>query len=89
MGILGAVEHQLWGSKLVFNFLFHGGHIALVAFGWSVFPGTSCLARSHANGGRRWKQFNDPRLAGLNTLAYSVWISRGAGLEELSGLAIA
>ncbi|KAH6708852.1 FAD-binding domain-containing protein [Leptodontidium sp. MPI-SDFR-AT-0119] len=61
MGILGAVEHQLWGSKLVFNFLFHGGHIALFAFGW-------------------WKQFNDPKLAGLNTLTFSVWISRGAGL---------
>ncbi|KAH6701265.1 FAD-binding domain-containing protein [Leptodontidium sp. MPI-SDFR-AT-0119] len=61
MGILGAIEHQLWGSKLVFNFLFHGGHIALFAFGW-------------------WKQFNDPKLAGLNTLTFSVWISRGAGL---------
>jgi NADPH oxidase len=28
----------------------------------------------------RWKQAADPRLAGLNTLKYSVWISRGAGL---------
>ncbi|RKU48306.1 hypothetical protein DL546_007824 [Coniochaeta pulveracea] len=27
-----------------------------------------------------WKQASDPRLAGLNTLKYSVWISRGAGL---------
>ncbi|KAK4455340.1 FAD-binding domain-containing protein [Podospora aff. communis PSN243] len=27
-----------------------------------------------------WKQATDPRLAGLNTLTYSVWISRGAGL---------
>ena len=27
-----------------------------------------------------WKQFSDIRLAGLNTLLYSVWISRGAGL---------
>jgi NADPH oxidase len=27
-----------------------------------------------------WKQAQDPRLAGLNTLKYSVWISRGAGL---------
>jgi NADPH oxidase 1 len=27
-----------------------------------------------------WKQASDPRLAGLNTLKHSVWISRGAGL---------
>ena len=27
-----------------------------------------------------WKQAIDPRLAGLNTLQYSVWFSRGAGL---------
>lgn len=27
-----------------------------------------------------WKQAADPRLAGLNMLQYSVWISRGAGL---------
>ncbi|OQV00069.1 FAD-binding domain-containing protein [Cladophialophora immunda] len=27
-----------------------------------------------------WKQAEDPRLAGLNTLTFSVWISRGAGL---------
>ncbi|KAF5246574.1 hypothetical protein FAUST_1135 [Fusarium austroamericanum] len=27
-----------------------------------------------------WKQAVDPRLAGLNTLKFSVWISRGAGL---------
>lgn len=27
-----------------------------------------------------YKQFSEPRLAGLNTLTFSVWISRGAGL---------
>ncbi|EHY60443.1 hypothetical protein HRR83_000203 [Exophiala dermatitidis] len=27
-----------------------------------------------------WKQASDPRLAGLNTLTFSVWMSRGAGL---------
>ncbi|XXH02434.1 hypothetical protein Hte_008809 [Hypoxylon texense] len=27
-----------------------------------------------------WKQEQDPKLAGLNTLKYSVWFSRGAGL---------
>ena len=33
-----------------------------------------------ADDGHRYKQAADPRLAGLNTLEYSVWISRGAGL---------
>lgn len=28
----------------------------------------------------RYKQESDPRLAGLNSLQFSVWISRGAGL---------
>jgi hypothetical protein len=28
----------------------------------------------------RWKQESDPRLSGLNSLTFSVWISRGAGL---------
>lgn len=28
----------------------------------------------------RWKQASDIRLAGLNTLTFSVWLSRGAGL---------
>lgn len=27
-----------------------------------------------------WKQYVDPKLAGLNTLTFSVWMSRGAGL---------
>ncbi|KAI1799742.1 putative FAD binding protein [Daldinia bambusicola] len=27
-----------------------------------------------------WKQAQDPKLAGLNTLSWSVWLSRGAGL---------
>jgi NADPH oxidase len=33
-----------------------------------------------ADGKTRYKQESDPRLAGLNTLQYSVWLSRGAGL---------
>ncbi|KAA8575426.1 hypothetical protein EYC84_004591 [Monilinia fructicola] len=61
MGFLQALSGQLRGTKLLFNFLFHGFHIGLFAFGW-------------------WKQANDPRLSGLNTLTFSVWISRGAGL---------
>lgn len=47
--------------KVAFNFLFHGLHIALFAYGW-------------------WKQAEDVRLKGLNTLTFSVWMSRGAGL---------
>lgn len=61
MGFWAAVKHQITGSKLVFNVLFHGGHIGLFALGW-------------------YKQASDPRLAGLNTLTFSVWLSRGAGL---------
>ncbi|KAM3065414.1 hypothetical protein ACMFMG_011464 [Clarireedia jacksonii] len=53
--------HQIQGTKLLFNVLFHGFHIGLFALGW-------------------WKQASDPRLAGLNTLTFSVWLSRGAGL---------
>jgi NADPH oxidase len=33
-----------------------------------------------ADTGYRWKQASDPRLAPLNKLQYSVWLSRGAGL---------
>ncbi|OBT44658.1 NADPH oxidase [Pseudogymnoascus sp. WSF 3629] len=61
MGFWEAVKHQLWGTKLVFNVLFHGSHIGLFALGW-------------------YKQSMDERLAGLNSLTFSVWISRGAGL---------
>ncbi|CAD6445514.1 9841d052-7d7d-4c37-b1a4-d768b1be15bb [Sclerotinia trifoliorum] len=61
MGLLQFLKSQLRGTKLLFNFLFHGFHIGLFALGW-------------------WKQASDPRLAGLNTLTFSVWISRGAGL---------
>lgn len=43
-----------------------------------------CARRPDADDGHlttdRYKQESDPRLAGLNTLQYSVWISRGAGL---------
>ncbi|KAJ8058136.1 hypothetical protein OCU04_012993 [Sclerotinia nivalis] len=61
MGLLQFLKGQLRGTKLLFNFLFHGFHIGLFALGW-------------------WKQASDPRLAALNTLTFSVWISRGAGL---------
>lgn len=34
---------------------------------------------NNADRGNRYKQAADPKLAGLNTLTFSVWISRGAG----------
>jgi NADPH oxidase len=34
----------------------------------------------HSDGVNRYKQANEDRLAALNTLKWSVWISRGAGL---------
>lgn len=41
----------------------------------------SCIAPLCLNADpNRWKQAADARLAGLNTLEYSVWVSRGAGL---------
>jgi len=61
MGFWSEFKAQTRGSKLLFNFLFHGFHIGLFALGWK-------------------KQQDDPRLAALNTLTFSVWISRGAGL---------
>jgi len=61
MGLGAFFKSQMRGSKLLFNFLFHGFHIGMFAFGW-------------------YKQAADPRLAGLNTLTFSVWLSRGAGL---------
>lgn len=61
MGFMKDLGHQMWGTKLLFNILFHGGHVGLFALGWI-------------------KQQQDPKLAGLNTLTFSVWLSRGAGL---------
>lgn len=55
------IKAQTRGSKLLFNFLFHGFHAGLFVLGWKL-------------------QQENEKLAGLNTLKYSVWISRGAGL---------
>ncbi|KAG9241866.1 ferric reductase NAD binding domain-containing protein [Calycina marina] len=61
MGFWAEVIHQVTGTKLLFNVLFHGGHVGLFALGW-------------------YEQANNIKLAGLNTLTFSVWLSRGAGL---------
>jgi NADPH oxidase len=36
MGFMDQLKKQLWGSKLLFNIIFHGGHMGLFAFGWYV-----------------------------------------------------
>ncbi|KIM98000.1 hypothetical protein OIDMADRAFT_129409 [Oidiodendron maius Zn] len=61
MGAWDVIKAQTRGSKLLFNFLFHGFHAGLFVLGWKL-------------------QQENEKLAGLNTLKYSVWISRGAGL---------
>lgn len=52
---------QLAPRKLLFNFLFHGFHVAIFIVGW-------------------WAQASNQRLAALNALYWSVWLSRGAAL---------
>jgi len=34
MGFWAEVKHQITGTKLMFNVLFHGGHMGLFALGW-------------------------------------------------------
>ena len=85
---------ELTPRRIIFYVLFHGFHIGLFALGWYVVSSISAassrlvsrarayeLTSSSSSSSRnRWKQESDPRLAGLNTLQYSVWLSRGAGL---------
>lgn len=66
-------------SKVLFHLFFWGSHIGIFAVGWYAFwrlsaPGLRCW-HSH-----RYLQASNPKLAPLNALSYSVWISRGAGL---------
>lgn len=82
---MGVQQKQSWlskqfaPSKIIFNILFHGLHIGLFAFGWYVLSNGPYMI-IWADRSNRWKQVSDQRLAGLNTLTFSVWISRGAGL---------
>jgi len=34
MGFVATAKSQMRGSKLLFNFLFHGFHIGMFALGW-------------------------------------------------------
>ncbi|GAA5971401.1 hypothetical protein JCM8115_000202 [Rhodotorula mucilaginosa] len=61
MTFISRVKSELTGRRLVWNLLFHVGHVLVFLYGWQ-------------------KQAHDERLAALNKLKYSVWISRGAGL---------
>jgi hypothetical protein len=36
MGFWDTVKKQFWGWKLVFNLIWHGGHIGLFALGWYI-----------------------------------------------------
>lgn len=72
--------------------LAQGVHVEEAIFQFSISWPSYCHVRlwvvSISQGGQwnktnkthRWKQAMDPRLAGLNTLTFSVWMSRGAGL---------
>lgn len=64
--------------RLVFNTLFYGLHFGLFAYGWysQVSPVTPISISSNYNS----LQATNAKLAGLNSLKFSVWISRGAGL---------
>ena len=58
-------------------------HLWMVSKDFEIMVG-ACLSQY------RWKQASDPRLAGLNTLTFSVWLSRGAGLNlSIDGALIA
>ena len=64
--------------RLAFNVIFYGLHLFFFAYGWYTQVRGSLrlpLTRTHNR-----KQATNTRLAGLNTLKWSVWTSRGAGL---------
>ena len=73
-------KRQLTVRKVLFYVLFHGLHIGLFVFGWYVALQDLLREFGTLTRIRRWKQATDHRLDGLNTLTFSVWLSRGAGL---------
>lgn len=81
MGAATFLKKQMTGTKLLFNVLFWTAHWGVFALGWydplcSVSDGEEAIA----DGNTRYLQASDEKLAGLNSLTFSVWISRGAGL---------
>lgn len=67
------------GRRLAFNLFFYGTHFAIFAYGWWSQVCTSSPTPSEFLINNRGQETNT-RLAGLNTLTWSVWTSRGAGL---------
>lgn len=69
-------RRELTGRKLLWHVLWQGLHWGLFAFGWyeSTLRPQKLLIIS------RYSQVTDQKLALLNTLRFSVWSSRGAGL---------
>ena len=69
---------QMTPRKLLFYFLFHGLHVGIFILGWygmALLP-SACPWLTFC----RYLQESDPNLAALNSLHFSVWFSRGAGL---------
>jgi NADPH oxidase len=52
----------------------------LACLRWDGKESSGLSVYGNTNNPARIKQMNDPKLAGLNTLTFSVWLSRGAGL---------
>jgi NADPH oxidase len=68
-------KRELTGRKLIWHILWQGLHWGLFVYGWYVL-----FLKFETNSVNRFSQKENQRLALLNTLKYSVWTSRGAGL---------
>jgi len=66
----------LTGRRLIWHILWQGLHWGLFGYGW--YP-PSTVERTQLTSPRYSQEANN-KLALLNTLKYSVWTSRGAGL---------
>ncbi len=65
--------------RLLFNILWYGSQIGIFAYGWwaqVTYLHSSLLGIDLSTSGKE----TNLKLASLNTLGFSVWISRGAGL---------
>ena len=65
--------------RLAFNVIFYGLHFFFFAYGWYTQVRAFFSLPTHPDAHDR-KQATNARLAGLNSLKWSVWTSRGAGL---------
>jgi NADPH oxidase len=64
--------------RLLFNILFYGAHFGLFAYGWYSQVINSKFPLNHDT--NISPQATNKKLAGLNTIGFSVWLSRGAGI---------